>query len=133
MTTGTDPLDDWGPQAPVHRGRSGGADAPSAHHASTGGADASQAPERSSAPSGTAAGLRRTRAYVVGAMVVGDLVVIAVGLFLFEPPTRWVVLAAGVLGFAAAAYMWNLYGRQIRGLEEDEAGIPRATPRDPNA
>lgn len=142
MTIGNDPLDDWGPQAPVHRGRearvsssssghgdSGGHGAGNVHGGGSGGgsgadrapSDPAQVPTDPAAIAEKIAGHRRVRSFLVGAMVLGDIAVIAIALFFLEPPARWFVVALGVLGFAAAAYMWTIVSKPIKPLEDELA------------
>ncbi|MGO1562697.1 MAG: hypothetical protein ACTHW7_12840 [Actinomycetaceae bacterium] len=141
MTAGHDPLDDRGPQAPVHRGQAGGT-SPAGHDAGRGSragdgagaeadaarghvagstprreADTAPVPTDPAAIAERIAGQRRMRSFLVGSMVVGDIAVIAIAWFFLEPPARWFVLAVGVLGFAAAAYMWTIVSKPIKRLE----------------
>ncbi|MGC5616637.1 hypothetical protein [Georgenia sp. Z1491] len=113
MTTGNDPLDNWGPDAPVHR------ETPAAAPPGAGARPGAVPGARPGAGPSLEA-RRRSRLVVVSTMAVTDLAIVLVGLLFFEPPTQWVVVAVGVLGLGVAAYMWNMLGRQIRGLEEDE-------------
>ena len=143
MTYGDDPLDSWGPGHPATGGprqqdaagqgpygspaRPGGAEAGAgagtgagtgAGPGTPGGDRAGDAHVSTEALATRLAGMRRARALVLGSMVVGDLVIIVLGLTLFEAPVRWILVAFGVLGFAAAAYLWNLQGKPIREVEE---------------
>ena len=136
MTPGNDPLGDWGPPAPGHRGRSAPASSSSSGHDGSGGhgsgnvsaggpgagrapTDPAHVPTDPAAIAEKIAGHRRTRRYTVGAMITGDIALIAIAWFVLEPPARWVALAVGVLGFAAAAYMGKIFGKQIKPLEEE--------------
>ena len=123
MTTGHDPLDNWGATRPPETTNTGGAHSVrptgGAPDPATGG-HIDRSP--SGAPTGPGvtdeaaiAGRKRVTMFMLIAFVSGAVIVAALAFLVFEPPIRWFLLAWAVLGLLAGVYVTRNVARVHKG------------------
>lgn len=105
MTTGHDPLDDWGATRPPETTHTGGAHSvrPTGGGAGSGGG-ISYSAQPEGAQDDLAAGRKRVVMFMRIAFLTGALIIAVLALVVFEPPIRWVLLAVAAIDVVVGLY-----------------------------